>query len=78
MEGPQLPFPGACPLAWVEFQSYPNTLCVCLLGAGCFLDFTFLPAFPAVSAPVGRALSTSHMGKGEGAEQVAPSLGPYP
>lgn len=28
--------------------------------------------------PVGRALSTSHVGKGEGAEQVVPSLGPYP
>lgn len=63
MEGPQLPFPCACPLAWVELQSYPNTLCVCLLGAGCFLDFAFLPAFPALSASSGQ--SFEHQSRGE-------------
>lgn len=43
--GPQLPFPCARPLPWVELQSYPNPrLSVCLLGAGCFPS-----AFPALS-----------------------------
>ena len=78
MEGPQLPFPCACPFAWVELQSYPTPCLSVYWVPAAFWTSLFCLLSLLSQLPVGRALSASHVGKGEGAEQAAPSLGPYP
>lgn len=70
---PQAPsFPSPVPAHFLGLNSSPTpALSVCLS-----VCWVLSLRFPCSQLPVGRALSTSHVGKGEGAKQAAPSLPP--
>lgn len=69
--GPQLPFPCACPLPWVELQSYPNP---CL--SVCWVPAAF-PPLSLLSASSGQSFEHQSRGERGGGKAGSAFSGPH-